>query len=231
MSNLPSSILPSFFLSSLLVAVTATGAAAQTAPSDTPAATAPIATTADGAPITHAWSDVSHINGQLVKVGESNDYLKTFRKTVIASNPVGWIAGFYGLSVSHAVSNHVAVRGDVNYINPVADEHTELWEAGVGVPLYLKRTYQGPFLEPGLIVRASSKQAYSDAYGNSSPGQETEVTGGPQMLFGWQMTWDSGFSVAAAAGIGRNLAHDDDEYDYDDDEVFFNGYFRVGYAF
>lgn len=209
-------------LSSLLLAATATATTAVAQPSATPA---PVAAPP---PATHAWSDVNHINGQVVKVGETNDYLKAFRKTNISSNPIGWIAGFYGLSVTHAVSDHVALRGDVNYINPIEDDNTEIFEAGVGVPLYLKRTYQGPFLEPGLIVRSSSRPDYYDGSGNHSTG--AEVSGGPQMLFGWHMTWDSGFNVAAAAGVGRNLAADDDEYDYDS-ELFFNGYFRVGYAF
>jgi hypothetical protein len=51
------------------------------------------------------------------------------------------------------------------------------------------------------------------------------------MLFGWHWTWDSGFNVAAAIGAGRNLNTDASEFDSDDEELFFNGYFRVGYAF
>jgi hypothetical protein len=209
----------SLLLASLLLAAASSTALAQ--PSAAPAATgAP-------APQTHAWEEVSHVNGQLVPVGESNSYLKKFRKTNISSNPVGWMIGFYGVSVSHAVSNHVAIRGDANYINPVgeSESYTEL---GVGVPLYLRRTYQGAFIEPGFIVRTESNDYCDSSYGSCN---DTDVTTGPQMLIGWHWTWDSGFNVAAAVGVGRNINHDDNDDSYDDEEIFGNGYFRVGYAF
>ncbi len=214
-------------LAPALIAATTATAAAQ------PAATPP-----SSPPQTHAWNEVNHINGTPVKVGETNEYEVSFRKTNISSNPIGWMAGFFGASVSHAVSDHIAVRADLNYVDMVDDSSVKFWEAGVGVPLYLKRTYSGPFVEPGIIVRGSQEHDYSTTYdsnGNYVGGEAmvTEVIAGPQMLFGWHLTWDSGFNVAAAAGIGRNLnAQDSDPGSYEsDEEVFFNGYFRVGYAF
>jgi hypothetical protein len=163
--------------------------------------------------------------------------VKRFRKTSVATNPIGWIAGFYGVSVSHALSDNIAIRGDVNYINPIEDESTELWEVGVGMPLYLKRTFQGPFLEPGVIVRSSRETEY-DGYVDSAGNwhernrEYTETTAGPQVLFGWHWTWDSGFNLAMAAGAGRNITESSNEDSYDgDEELFVNGYFRVGYAF
>ena len=197
-------------LTSFLLAATASTALAQ------PSTTQP-------APQTHSWDDVSHINGQLVPVGESNSYEKKFRKTNISTNPVGWIFGFYGVSASHAINDHIAIRGDVNVYN-IIDSNDSGTEFGVGVPLYLKRTYQGAFLEPGFVVRTWDHG--HDSYDSSS------TTAGPQMLFGWHWTWDSGFNVAAAVGAGRNLNTEEDEYGYESsEEVFFNGYFRVGYAF
>ena len=203
----------SLLLASLLLAASSSTALAQ------PSAAAPGAPTPP--PQTHSWEDVSHINGQLVPVGESNSYVKKFRKTNISSNPVGWIFGFYGVSASHAINDHIAIRGDVNVYN-IIDSNDSGTEFGVGVPLYLKRTYQGAFLEPGFVVRTWDHG--HDSYESSS------TTAGPQMLFGWHWTWDSGFNVAAAVGAGRNLNPEETEYG-DDEEVFFNGYFRVGYAF
>ena len=199
-----------FLLASLLLATAASTAAAQPSATGAPA------------PTTHDWSDVSHINGQLVPVGEANSYVKDFRRTNISSNPIGWMVGFYGVSVSHAITDHIAIRGDVNYIRPV-DTDLEMTEFGIGAPIYLRRAYQGAFLEPGVIVRHSSE--------GSGDYHDRETTVGPQALFGWHWTWDSGFNVAVAAGLGRDLGGDDEgEYETDQD-VFFNGYFRVGYAF
>ncbi len=226
----------SLLAAALLLAASSTALAQ---PAATPAT--PTVVPAAAAPQTHGWDGVSHINGQVVKVGESNEYLKTFRRTNISSNPVGWLAGFYGVSASHAVSNNIAVRADVNYIDFVDNDSTQLWEVGVGVPLYLKRTYQGAFIEPGIIARGSREtRDHGGSYdqdGNYHEGPSsvaTDLVAGPQMLFGWHLTWDSGFNVAAAAGLGRNLAADEPENEYDygnDEEIFFNGYFRVGYAF
>jgi hypothetical protein len=162
-----------------------------------------------------------------VPVGERNSYLHRFRRFNISSNPIGWIAGFYGLSASYALNNHVAIRGDVNIYN-IIDSDEKGNEIGVGVPLYLRRTYQGAFLEPGFIARTWD-DGYCDEY-YSSDDCDSDVTFGPQMLFGWHWTWESGFNLAMAAGLGRNLDAEDGEY-YDQEELFFNGYFRVGYAF
>jgi hypothetical protein len=181
--------------------------------------------TATPAPQTHDWNDVSHINGQLVPVGESNSYEKEFRKTNVSSNPIGWMVGFYGLSVSHAINDHIAIRGDANYYSPVDTDLTGT-ELGIGAPIYLRRTYQGAFLEPGAIIR-HTKYEYSEDGGGAT---DESTTIGPQMLFGWHWTWDSGLNVAMAAGLGRDL-EDDDDGEGDDEPVFFNGYFRVGYAF
>ena len=211
-----------FLLASLLLAATAGSALAQPSTAQ-PSTTQP-------APQTHSWDDVSHINGQLVPVGESNSYEKKFRRTNISSNPVGWIFGFYGVSASYAVSDHVAIRGDVN-VYEIIDSNDSGTELGIGVPLYLRRTYQGAFLEPGFVVRHWDG-GHCDGGGYAGC-DDTSTTAGPQMLFGWHWTWDSGFNVAAAVGAGRNLnAGEEDEYGYsDDEEIFVNGYFRVGYAF
>jgi hypothetical protein len=201
------------------------GGAPGAAPAAAPVA-APVAT--NGAPQNEDWNNVSHINGSLVKVGEKSDYLLRYRKTNISTNPIGWMFGFYGVSVSHALSNNIAVRGDANIIS---FENSEGYEVGASLPIYFRRVYSGPFIEPGLIMRGSkSKDYYCDAsYG--SCGSSSETFTGPEMLFGWSWIFDSGLNVAFAVGAARNLSPQMDEYGYSDDSVQPAGYFRIGYAF
>ena len=135
------------------------------------------------APINEDWNNVSHINGHPVRVGERGDYLYSFKKTNIASNPIGWMFGFYGLSVSHAVSPNIAVRADANLFD--IDNETG-YEFGLTVPIYFKRVYNGPFLEGGLMVRQIDRDA-CDWDGNC---MKTEPNIGPQVMFGWHWTFD-----------------------------------------
>lgn len=152
---------------------------------------------------------------------------RPLRRTNLSINPVGLLMDIYSASLSFAISDRVAIRGDISrYQSEDLDAFTE---AGIGLPLYLHHAYDGLFVEPGFITRE-----WSD-------GDETR---GPQMLVGWHVSYDSGWNMAAAIGLGRDLAvreHLDDTpdglygtRDYESseaDEVFFNGYFRVGYAF
>ena len=204
-----------------LVAALAPAALAQ--PAVTPVAPPPAPTASQPPPHGGDGSDVSQINGQLVKVGEHNEYYYGFRRTMISSNPLGWMFGFYGLSVTHAFSDHVAIRVDGNIYDNVFGEGGGGYEFGVGLPIYLRRAYQGLFLEPGFIVRQYGDDWQDNDYREA----------GPQVLIGYGWVWDSGFSAQAAIGGGRNLASNDSEYDYEDDrsEPFVNGYFRIGYAF
>ena len=164
------------------------------------------------------WNNVSHINGQLVKVGERGDYLYDNGKTTnIATNPIGWMMGFYGLSVSHAVHPNVAIRGDLNWFN--LDGRTG-HEVGVSLPIYFRRVFQGPFLEVGLVDRNMD-----DGCGDcGDPGKDSV---GPEVLFGWHWSFDSGLNVAMALGVMRNL--NGSSMSSSDSEPA--GYFRVGYAF
>jgi hypothetical protein len=191
-------------------------AAAATAHADTVQVASATPAPAPAAPQTDGWNDLSHINGQLVKVGEKNDYRKAYKRTIISTNPVGWILGSYGVSLSHGLNDHIAIRGDINYLSNWMDEDISGLEVGIGAPIYFRRTYQGVFLEPGIISRRFDSEG------------QTEVTAaGPQMLVGWHWTWDSGLNVAIAGGIGRNWSTDS-EYE---EKIFGNGYLRFGYAF
>ncbi|HEU4734058.1 MAG TPA: hypothetical protein VFT22_39475 [Kofleriaceae bacterium] len=169
---------------------------------------------APAAPQTDPWSNVSHINGQIVKVGERSDYLyDTGKTTNIASNPIGWMFGFYGVSVSHAVHANVAIRGDFNLFRIGGSKGHEL---GVSVPIYFRRAFQGPFLEPGVIARNFDDDC------DSCDHQETI---GPSVVFGWQWSFDSGLNIAMAFGAMRDMNN------RSSDTPEPSGYFRIGYLF
>ncbi len=212
-----------------VLAATGSAALAQPGAEEQPPAPAPAPATNPTAPVNAAWSDVNHINGQLVPVGQKNDYLIKFRRTNISTNPLGWIFGSYGVSLSYALNDHIAIRGDVNYFSPPSDgggiRETGA-EMGVGAPIYFRRTYQGLFLEPGLISRT-----FKTSYVDSSSSDQTTTTFGPQVLVGWHWTWDSGLNFAVAAGAGRNWSTKDTDSSYSEAKVFANGYMRFGYAF
>ncbi len=196
------------------------GAQAPGAPAAAPGAT-------NGAPQNEAWSEVSHVNGTLVKVGEKQEYILRYRKTNISSNPIGWMLGFYGVSVSHAVSQNVAIRGDANIIS---FEGSDGYEIGASLPIYFRRVYSGPFFEPGFFMRGS-RSSYCDSWYDDC---SMDTFAGPEMLFGWHWSFDSGLNVAAAFGAARDLNAEQNDYGYDYDtgpSVEPVGYFRIGYAF
>src|SRR5262245_44603099 len=167
---------------------------------------APVVAAAEPAPQNEAWSDVSHINGTPVPVGERGNYLYKWKKTNIASNPIGWMVGFYGLSISHALGNNLAIRGDANMIRDT-DGDDRGYEFGVTAPLYLKRVYQGPFLEPGVIVR------------DFNAGDEKRAFVGPQVNLGWHWTFDSGLNLAVAFGLARRMNPNDSNSELGMDET------------
>jgi hypothetical protein len=192
------------------------------APAPAPAAAAPVA--AQPAPHNEHWNNVSHINGQIVPVGERGKYLIAAPKTNISTNPIGWMFGFYGASVSHAIHENVAIRADANIFEL---EDQSGYEFGVSLPIYFKRAYSGPFLEPGVLVRELRSKSTTCNFDC-----DTESVAGPSMMFGWHWTFDSGLNVAMAGGLARKLKQRDmSTDDYGDEDVVPAGYFRVGYAF
>jgi hypothetical protein len=161
---------------------------------------------------------VSELHGQLVPVGQHNEYLYAHPRYNLSANPIGWVLGSYGVSASYAFHENVAVRADVAYYSPPGAD-IDGYEIGVGVPIYFRRVYSGAFLEPGAIIRELGPK---DADGE----RETQV--GPQVLFGWHWIWDSGLNVSMAFGFGRNTSKTASD---SSSEVFANGYLRFGYAF
>jgi hypothetical protein len=182
-------------------------------------------------PQTDDWSNVSHINGQIVKVGERGDYLiNNHQHTNIAVDPFGPFVGYYDASITHAISQNIAVSGSLAVWTMENGSHTG-YQATGSLPIFFRRTFSGPYLEPGLITRSSS---YSDPYACSGCASDSTSHSwfGPELLFGWQWTFDSGLNIAMAAGVAKRATDSSSDMTTSSssgNEA--NGYFRVGYAF
>src|SRR5512141_1545043 len=61
-------------------------------------------------PQNEEWSNVSHINGHPVPVGERGAYLYKFKKTNIAANPFGLFWGYFDGAVSYGLSQNIAIN-------------------------------------------------------------------------------------------------------------------------
>ena len=153
-------------------------------------------------------NDVSTLNGQLVEIGDKNRYRYSHKQWNIAANPFGFLFNWYSISGSKALSNNVALRGEVSFST---ENDSNALGLGIGLPLYFKKVYTGLFLEPGISM--------------FSAGTDT-VWAGPQLVIGYHWYWDSNFNLAAAIGVGRNWSNEDSFT-----ETFPAGYFQVGYAF
>ena len=189
----------------------------------------PAATAAPAAPQNEDWNNVSHINGSIVPVGERGDYLMKFKKTNISTNPLGWMFGFYGVSASYAVSNNVVVRGDINIGHQF--EGNDGVEVGASLPIYFRRAYSGPFIEPGLVMRSIQQTSYAyDAYGNTTTSSmSTNSNVLVEMMVGWHWSFDSGLNLAMAFGAAREISNTSGTSN--SDEPHPAGYFRIGYEF
>jgi len=207
-------IFPAAILSTTLLA--AASALAQEPASAPQAAPAPAAVAAAPVPA----SDISTLNGELVPVGDQNRYRYSHPRWNVSTNPIGWIIGSFGASVSYAPMSHFALRGDVNYYDSDGDRGVEL---GIGAPIYFRKVYSGLFLEPGFTF----KSLYNDGSGT----RETTNVVGPQVLLGWHWFWDSGLNVSAALGAGRNWNSSNSGTFNDYNKIFPAGYLRFGYAF
>lgn len=174
-------------------------------------------------------NDISELSGELVPVGDQNRYRLSYPRFNISTNPMGMIVGSYGVSVSYSLGRNVALRADLNYFNEF-DSSKEGFEVGAGVPIYFRKVYSGLFLEPGVMVRRSTIDLESLGEEETQrSGSATRV--GPQVLVGYHWIWDSGLNIAVAAGVGRNFNAEDDAPFDNDEELFANGYLRIGYAF
>src|SRR5207237_9048626 len=88
--------------------------------------------------------------GHVERGGECVNYVYQDFDTSVSTNPIGLLFGFYGVSVTHAVSPNIAIRADVNVLD---FDYQSGYEVGASVPIYFKRVFHGPFLEAGIISR------------------------------------------------------------------------------
>ncbi len=175
---------------------------------------------ANGAPQNENWNNVSHINGVPVKVGERQDYLYKPKKFNLSANPFGFFFGYYDVAASMALGSNLGATVAISGWGLDGDTG---YQFSATLPLYFRKTFSGPFLEAGLLIRGSEDEYYAyDCYDCSYSSSDSWV--GPQMLFGWHWTFDSGLNTSFAFGVARPLGGDENDTDV-------NGYWRVGYAF
>jgi len=175
---------------------------------------APIASPAPPEPGTQ----LSEIDGQLVPVGSHSEYYydsHRLRPWVIGTNPFGLLLGIYSVGVSYASSDNLAIHVDFSLYSAAMDSDLDGWEGSVNLPIYFRKMYSGFYLEPGLMYRSFSMADIHQA----------EL--GPQVLLGWHWSWDSGWNVAFAYGLGRNVSASRES----ETNLFVNGYLRVGYQY
>lgn len=186
---------------------------------------APVAS--NGAPMTNNWSDVSHINGTVVPVGEHNNYLNTYKKVNISGDPIAMMFGYFQFAGSYAVSQNVALQLQVSAWSMSHGDDTGT-EFALSAPIFLKRVYSGPFIEPGIIVHNDNNYDSYDCYDCTYSSTMTRTWVGPEMLVGYSWLFDSGLNMTAAVGASKKMS---DNTGSSSDDPDFAGYFRVGYAF
>ena len=195
-----------------------------------------VAPPAPPAPQNEDWSNVSHINGQIVKVGERGDYLIKYKKTNLSANPFGPFFGYYEAAASFGITQNLAISGEIaGYSKGDSYSQHTMFQVAASMPIYFRRTFSGLFLEPGLIYRSSSS---SDGYGaaascaDCSTYSNSKSWFGPELLFGWHWNFDSGLNISWAFGLAKHATDSNsDPSSYNSSEPDVNGYFRVGYNF
>lgn len=200
--------------------------------SEMPPAPPPAPAPTNGAPQNEDWNNVSHINGSIVPVGERNQYLYSYKKNNLQSNPIAWMFGYYQIAGSHALSQNIAASLEISGWS--TDHGNESgYQIAPTLQVYFKRTFSGPFLEGGLVIHHDDNSyAYYDCYdcSSSTPMSTTRDWVGPEVMFGWAWMFDSGLNISAAFGAAKRM-QDSQSSTYSSDEPEPVGYFRVGYAF
>jgi hypothetical protein len=155
------------------------------------------------------------------------------RRINLSSDPLTWPFGGYGGSVSLAVSDHVALRAEADFLD-VTDYR--ITEGDLSAPIYLDRTYHGVFVEPGVVVRHVREAGVDDCNPGitrpdcvPTPYTRWSTQWGPQALLGWHWSADNGVNLAIALGATFDVGSIDSRVSRT--PILPNGYLRVGYAF
>lgn len=133
----------------------------------------------------------------------------------LATNPIGWFLGFYGLSIGWSGRFPVTVRVDAELIRPRI--RLSGYEIGISAPIYFRRNYDGAFVEPGLLVRDVTLSSGDDDFGGMSIG--------PEVMLGWHWRLVPRLNVALALGVAFDVSG---KFDLPVEPA---GYFRVGSTF
>jgi hypothetical protein len=150
------------------------------------------------------------------------------RSVVLSTNPLTMTLGFFDATLEVAVLERVSFRADFTLYDfdstGVIDFAVTGFEANLSALYYPGRVFDGLFIEGGFLYRQVETGGYE--------GTVAATTTGPQALLGFQHVWDSGLSLAIAAGGGFNVGEGDEDADwFSEGELFVNGYMRVGLAF
>lgn len=130
------------------------------------------------------------------------------RVLALSVDPLGFIDGHYGASVARRLNGHAALRVDGQFVHDAeAVAYSSTWRFAVSVPLYLNKTFQGPFIEPGLAV--ANRLVGIGSYPVPQVGQPTlygvrDHAAGPEIFVGWQRLFDNGLHIAAAIGASQD---------------------------
>ncbi len=121
---------------------------------------------------------ISKIDGQLVKVGDKNDYEYDYKKWNIGINAFLLPQDIVSISGSYAITENIAPRVGVAF-GKFGFSNQDV-SANLGVPVYFKKVYSGFFVEPGV-----------------------DSTAGFYVAGGYHWMWDSGFNVYLGIGAGK----------------------------
>ena len=121
---------------------------------------------------------ISKIDGQLVPVGEKNNYEKDYPKINVGMNVFLLPADIFSASASYAFHDNLAAR-----VGFISSHHKDSSYSSVnaGLPIYFKKVYNGFFVEPGY-------DTHSKFY-----------TAG-----GYHWMWDSGLNLFVGAGAAKH---------------------------
>ena len=147
----------------------------------------------------------------------------------VTLDPGGLALGYLEGELSARVTRHVAAS--------LSAAHWDVMNHGnvgeqlvVSAPIFLRETFSGPYVEPGVILRsAGSHDDYTCTNGGAGCGSPYDQWVGPELLAGW--SWSLGvLRIAIAAGPA---IHVQDNYHTSSDhpgKLDFNAYFHVGVA-
>lgn len=130
------------------------------------------------------------------------------RLLAVSVDPIGFVSGQYGASIARRLNSHAALRIDGQFVRDLDGvDASSTWRLGVSVPLYLSKTFNGPFIEPGLA--ASRELVGIGSYPLPQTGAPSvygvrDYAAGPEIFVGWQRLFDNGLHIAAAIGASQD---------------------------